>query len=272
MSEFARWSAHPLCAAQSARAGLFAPETAMPARFWGPERCDPEAWRELAAALEPDAEVAAIVAALGDARDVVDVGGGTGLIARAVAARVRVTVIEPDAEQRAHAPANLVVRAGRAEALPLPDASADAALATWVLQYCDDPLAAVGELARVARRRVVVVQAAPGNDLVAIYNLEAAIAGLPPAHHGWLLAHAAARLEAAGFTVTLRRVAIAARGISADALARLHFAASPPALRAAMVAATAPYVAARGGVLADDGVVLSASRSWPASPGSRSSV
>ena len=78
-----------------------------------------------------------------------------------------------------------------------------------MLQYCDDPLAAIAELARVARRRVAIAQAAPGNDLVAVYNLEAAVAGLAPAHHGWLLAHAAARLEAAGFAVTLARVAIA---------------------------------------------------------------
>jgi hypothetical protein len=48
-------------------------------------------------------------------------------------------------------------------------------------------------------------------DLVAIYNREAEVAGLPPAHHGWLLAHAATQLEAAGFTVTLQRLAIPVR-------------------------------------------------------------
>jgi SAM-dependent methyltransferase len=248
---FERWAAHPLCA----------PRAAMPARFWGPERCDPAAWRELAATLEPAAEIAALLATLADATDVVDVGGGTGLLARAIAARAPVTIVEPQAEQRAHLPPGLRAIAGRAEAVPLPDGAADAAIATWVLQYCDDPLAAVRELARVARRRVAIVQAAPDNDLVEIYNREADVAGVPRAHHGWLLAHAAAILEATGFTVELARVPIAARGVTADTLARLHFAAAPAELRAAMVAATTPYVASRGGALSDDGVVLSASRS-----------
>ena len=178
------WFEHPLCA----------PRDTMPERFWGPERLDPGAWRELAATLEPGAEIAALREVLADATDVVDVGGGTGLIAQALAAHVPVTVIEPAAEQRAHLPPGISVRPGRAEAVPLPDGAADAVIATWVLQYCDDPVRAIDELARVARRRVCIVQAAPGNDLVAIYNLEAAIAGLGPAHHGWLLATAATRL------------------------------------------------------------------------------
>jgi hypothetical protein len=75
------WFEHPLCA----------PRDTMPERFWGPERLDPGAWRELAAALEPAAEIAALREALADATDVVDVGGGTGLIAQAIAARVPVT-------------------------------------------------------------------------------------------------------------------------------------------------------------------------------------
>jgi len=90
--------------------------------------------------------------------------------------------------------------------LPLPDGAAAAAVATWVLQYTDDPARAAAELARVARERVVIVQAAPANDLVEVYNLEAALAGSPPAHHGWLLATAADVLERRGFAVELRPV------------------------------------------------------------------
>jgi SAM-dependent methyltransferase len=225
---------------------------------------DPAAWRELAALLSPEAEIAALLAALGDATDVVDVGGGTGLITQAIARRMPVLVIEPAEEQRAHLPAGITARAGRAEALPLPDHAHDAALATWVLQYTDDPMRAVAELARVARRRVVIVQAAPSNDLVDIYNLEAAVAGLPPAHHGYLLAHAAAQLATAGFCVELERVAVAvpaprgARGL-ADVLARLHFTGHPALPE--MIAATEPVIAKRlgaAGVLSDDGVVLRA--------------
>lgn len=240
------WREHELCG----------PAEGWPERFWGPEKLYPEAWRELAACLEPEEEVRAIVRALADSADLVDVGGGTGLIAQEMG--VPVVIVEPQAEQREHVPAGIVVREGRAEAVPLADGAADAAMATWVLQYCDDPVAAVDELARVARRRVVIVQAAPGNELVDVWNLEAEVAGLAKAHHGWLLAMAAERLERAGFRVTLERVGIAARGISADALSRLHFAGHPK--RAEMLARTEPYVRARGGVLRDDGVVLAAVR------------
>ncbi|HET7505609.1 MAG TPA: class I SAM-dependent methyltransferase [Kofleriaceae bacterium] len=251
----AGWTSHPLCA----------PAATLPATYWGPERLDPEAWRELAALLAPGDEIAALLDALGDARDVVDVGGGTGLITQAIARRGPVIAIEPSDEQRAHMPPGITARAGRAEALPLHDGASDAAIATWVLQYTDDPARAVDELARVARRRVVIVQAAPGNDLVEIYNRQARVAGLPPAHHGWLLALAAARLEAAGFAVSLARVATAVPGrdpgAMADLLSRLHFAWHPR--RAELAEATRSYIADRlaaTGALADDGVVLCARR------------
>ncbi len=248
------WRDHELCG----------PAESFPDAFWGPERMDAEAWRELAAALETEAEVDALVSALAGMREVVDVGGGTGLLTRAIAARTSVIVVEPAAEQRAHLPRGITAIAGRAEKLPLGDGDVDGAMATWVLQYCDDPRRAVAELARVARRRVAIVQAAPGNDLVAVYNLEAQIAGQPPAHHGFLLAMAAEILEAAGFVVSLEPVAIAVRGEAAalaDTLARLHFASHP--MRSAMVAATQPVIAARladHGALADDGVILRAMR------------
>jgi len=248
------WRDHELCG----------PAETFPATFWGPERMDAEAWRELTAAIEPDAEIAALVSALAGMRDIVDVGGGTGLLTLALAARCAVTVVEPASEQRAHLPRGITAIAGRAERLPFGDGDIDGAMATWVLQYCDDPARAVGELARVARRRVAIVQAAPGNDLVDIYNLEARVAGLPPAHHGYLLAQAAELLEAAGFVVMLEQIPIAVRGepaALADTLARLHFASHP--MRAAMVAATQPVIATRiaeRGSLADDGVLLRAMR------------
>lgn len=253
-----RWRMHPLCG----------PATGWPARFWGPEALEPAAWRELAARLEPAAELAAFVEALDGARDVLDVGGGTGLLTRTLAARVgAVTVIEPSDEQRAHAPVldRVTLRAGRAEALPVGDGAFDAAVATWVLQYTDDPWAAVAELARVARTHVAIVQAAPDNELVRAYNVAAAVAGLPAAHHGYLLAHAAAMLEARGFAVTLARVPVALAiddaAVVADVLVRLHFAAHPA--RAAMRAVVEPLVeaaAARRGALIDDGVLLVARR------------
>jgi len=79
----------------------------------------------------------------------------------------------------------------KAEAIPLPDGVFDGALAAWVLQYADDPSRAIRELARVCRRtpgtRAVVVQAAPMNDLVRLYNVCARALGQPESHHGYLL-------------------------------------------------------------------------------------
>lgn len=234
----------------------------------GPERLDPTAWRELAARLVIDHEIDTLCAKLAGADRVIDVGGGTGLLTQAIATRVApVTIVEPSGEQRAHLPPGQDAIAGRAEDVPLPDGCADAAIATWVLQYCDDPARAVRELARLARRRVVVVQAAPDNHLVELYNLEAAVAGLPPAHHGWLLALAAEELAAAGFAIELTRVRAPVRvddaAATADTLARLHFAGHPQL--AAMRAVTAPRIAALAtdGALVDDGVLLLARRSRP---------
>ena len=242
------WRDDPLCG----------PRETQPAAFWGPERLDSSAFVELVGMLEPEIEIRALLAALDGMTDVVDVGGGTGLITQAIAACAPVLVIEPDPAQRAQLPPGISVRDGRAEAVPVEAGGADAAIATWVLQYCDDPMRAVDELARVARRCVAIIQAAPTNDLVEVYNREAAVAGLPAAHHGWLLAEAADRLERAGFRVTLEHLPIPVRATDARALAatlaRLHFAGH--SAQARMVDATAPYLSARLARLADDGVLL----------------
>lgn len=246
------WHDHPLCG----------PRATQPDRYWGPEQLDGAGFRELLPLCAIDAEVAALAAALVDMHEIVDIGGGTGALADVLARRSRVIVIEPDASQRAHVPPHLEARAGRAEQVPLEDRGADAAMATWVLQYTDDPFAAIGELARVARHRVAIVQAAPNNDLVEVYNREAAMAGQPPGHHGWLLAEAATRLEAAGFAIELAHIPIAVRVPSptmmAELLSRLHFAQHPA--RAAMAQATAPFVASRGAAFCDDAVLLIARR------------
>lgn len=240
--------------------------SAWPPRFWGPESFNPEAWRELAPLFDPAAEIAAILDALGDSSDVVDVGGGTGLITQAVARRMPVLVIEPSSAQRDHLPPGITAREGRIEALPLPDHAHDAALATWVLQYTDDPMRAVGELARVARRRVVIVQGAPSNELIEVYNVEVGIVGQLHAHHGFLLAGAAELLERTGFAVEMTHVPIActprdARSL-AEIFARLHWWQRPDLDR--IVATTTPVIEAllqRKGFVTDDAVVLSASRS-----------
>jgi SAM-dependent methyltransferase len=84
------WRDHPLCG----------PAATFPDRFWGPERMDSDAFVEMASLLSTDTELAAITSALDGVTDVVDIGGGTGLITQAIARIAPVRVIEPDPEQR----------------------------------------------------------------------------------------------------------------------------------------------------------------------------
>jgi len=99
---------------------------------------------------------------------VADLGCGTGHVASLVAPFVR-TVIGVDASAamlgaaREGAPANVTLRQGTLEALPIRDAEADVALLVLVLHHVPDPARALAEAARVVRPggRVVVVDMQP---------------------------------------------------------------------------------------------------------------
>jgi SAM-dependent methyltransferase len=94
---------------------------------------------------------AAIRAALGDARTVVNVGAGLG----AYEPRDReVTAVEPEPRMIA-ARARPAVQAA-AEALPFPDASFEAAMAVLTLHHWTDWRAGVRELRRVATGPIVI--------------------------------------------------------------------------------------------------------------------
>jgi SAM-dependent methyltransferase len=97
-------------------------------------------------------------------RDVVDLGAGTGKLARAlVALGHRVTAVEPLDEMRAELHAAVPdARAlgGRAEAMPLPDASADVVASAQAFHWFDHD-AALPEIARVLR---------PGGSLALVWN------------------------------------------------------------------------------------------------------
>ncbi len=84
----------------------------------------------------------------------VDVAAGTGLLTRALARQVpTVIAVEPDPRMRAVLSArspDVRVVDGRGEALPLPDASADAILISSAWHWLD-PVRAVPEIARVLR-------------------------------------------------------------------------------------------------------------------------
>lgn len=87
----------------------------------------------------------------------VDVGSGTGALSGAILAAARpasVVGIEPSESFLGAARRNVHDRrvrfvSGSSEAIPLPDASADVAVAGLVLNFVDDPRAAVIEMGRV---------------------------------------------------------------------------------------------------------------------------
>ena len=85
---------------------------------------------------------------------VVDLAAGTGLLTRALAGKVgHVIAVEPDARMRSVLQArsgDVEVLAGRGEAIPLPDASADAVFVSSAWHWMD-PDRAVPEISRVLR-------------------------------------------------------------------------------------------------------------------------
>jgi SAM-dependent methyltransferase len=249
----------------------------MPIEFWGAQQIEHSAWMEYTARLDREHEIETLIAALGGASRVLDVGGGTGQVTQRLAARFdKVTVVEPSAAQysRILPPSGkeIEVVPGRAEALPVRDGVFDAVVATWILPYTSDPMLAVAELARAAAdtagATVCVSQAAPGNVLVEIYNLQAQRGGRPPAHHGFLLAGAIDVLEMRGFSVSLAPFTMSlgvAGGDAAEAaslLQRLHFIGHPraEAMRQLTTPLIAEQLARTPGSLPADGVLLVARR------------
>lgn len=105
---------------------------------------------------QPDPRIAAqIHAALGDARTVVNVGAGSGSYEPTDRT---VIPIEPSATMRAQRPAHLAPAIdGTADAIPLEDDAADAAMATVTIHQWPDLEAGLREMRRVARGPVVIL-------------------------------------------------------------------------------------------------------------------
>jgi SAM-dependent methyltransferase len=113
-----------------------------------------EIGRTYAATRRADPRIqAAIWAALGDARTVVNVGAGTG----SYEPPTTVLAVEPSAAMIAQRPPGSApaVQAA-AEQIPLPDGACDAALAVLTIHHWRDPERGLRELRRVARRAVVL--------------------------------------------------------------------------------------------------------------------
>lgn len=105
---------------------------------------------------QPDPRIeAAIWEALGDAQSVVNVGAGSG----SYEPRNREMIaVEPSPVMIAQRPPG-AARAveGVAEALPIEDASVDAAMAVFTIHHWRDLDAGLAEMRRVARRRIVIL-------------------------------------------------------------------------------------------------------------------
>jgi len=102
--------------------------------------------------------------ALSPGADVLDLGAGTGKLTRALVERFgRVVAVEPDPGMRAvltRATEAYRVLDGRAEEIPLPDASVDAVFVAQAFHWFDTDVA-LPEIARVLR---------PGGGLVLVWN------------------------------------------------------------------------------------------------------
>jgi ArsR family transcriptional regulator len=125
---------------------------------------------------------------------VADIGTGTGVLALELA-RQGLEVVGIDrseamleaarqkwAAEAAAIPGRIELRAGDAHALPLPDASVDAAFAHMVLHSLEDPERAVREMARIVRPggRVVLVDFLPHDHAWMEQELGLLWLGFPP--------------------------------------------------------------------------------------------
>jgi SAM-dependent methyltransferase len=113
-----------------------------------------------AAYRRPDPRIfAAIQAAFGDARTIVNVGAGAGSYEPV---ERDVTAVEPSAAMRAQRPAHLSSAIdATAERLPFDDDSFDAALASFTVHQWGDLPAGLREMRRVTRGPVVVLTCDP---------------------------------------------------------------------------------------------------------------
>jgi SAM-dependent methyltransferase len=119
--------------------------------------------RDYARRRRPDPRIAAqLMAALGDARSVLNVGAGTGSyepddrpVVAVEPSGVMLAQRSPDAAPAVQA---------RAEALPFPDRVFDAVTAVLTLHHWADRAGGLAECARVARQRVVLLTWDPAAD------------------------------------------------------------------------------------------------------------
>jgi len=124
---------------------------------------------------------------LGEERRILDVGGGTGALARHLhkAAGAQVTVLDPTPEMLRYIPSDGPVRGvvGTAEAMPFSDASFDALIVTDAFHHFRDQAGAVAEFRRVVRPGggVIVVELDPRGLVMRMIVLGERLLGEPGA-------------------------------------------------------------------------------------------
>lgn len=102
---------------------------------------------------------AAILAAIGDARTLLNVGAGAGSYEPTDRS---VTALEPSASMRAQRPAHLPAAIdGTAERLPFPDKSFDASMTTFSVHQWQNLAAGLAEMRRVTTGPVVILTCDP---------------------------------------------------------------------------------------------------------------
>lgn len=156
-----------------------------------------EAWDRLRTELfGPRADLVALLALLDDALVVGDLGCGTGAASEALAPFVRRVVAVDNsramlaiAGRRLDDHANVELREGDLEALPVADGELDAAVLALVLHHLPEPELALAEAARAVRPggRVIVVDMQPHEREAYRAEMGHAWLGFPPEQlAGWL--------------------------------------------------------------------------------------
>lgn len=185
----------------------------IPDRYRGPRQVTGDGWVNFAGRLERGEEIALVRSLTAANSRVLDVGGGSGELARAVAEQIgQCTAVEPHRQlvesmhEERDGTGSVSVFPGSAERLPFSNGSFDAVYCAWVLPYVSDIREATEEIIRVCdpdnpEAKIVLISGGSGNELLSLLNeICVPVAEEPYDHHGYLLLTAAQVLDEHGFS------------------------------------------------------------------------